>query len=239
MASEDPLPKELPENQGVSNPEFRTLLRASMKFKSRSHDTHHSTHLPEITSSPSSSINTVLIGDSMFERLKTTGIDTKLAKLPSSFNAGVGGDKIENVLYRLDFGLLDLLENKNVKLWVVIVGTNNLKKALKSVEVERYQLLLQALLRIAPGSRVIMCEIFRRKDIDDQFVENSNEMLRGLVGEMNRKLGEERISWVEAPVGITKDRLVDHVHLDEEGYRIWDETLYPRIEELLGVVGAT
>jgi lysophospholipase L1-like esterase len=64
-------------------------------------------------------------------------------------------------------------------------------------------------------------------------------MLRGLLGEMNGKLEEERISWVEATVGITKDRLVDHVHLDEEGYRIWDETLYPRIEELLGVLGAT
>jgi hypothetical protein len=239
MASEDSLPKELPENQGLSNPEFRILLQTSTKFKSRSHDTHHSTYLPELTSSPSGSISTVLIGDSMFERLKTTGNDTRLAKLPSSFNAGVGGDKIENVLYRLDLGLLDLLEGKKVKLWVVMVGTNNLKKALKSAEVERYQLLLQALLRLAPGSRIIVCEIFRRKDIDDQFVESSNEMLRGLVGEMNGKLGEERILWVEAPVGITKDRLVDHVHLDEEGYRTWDEALCPRIEELLGVLDTT
>jgi lysophospholipase L1-like esterase len=238
MTSEDLSPKNLPENQGLSNPEIRTLFQASMKFKSRSHDTHHSTHLPELTSSASGSMNVVFIGDSMFERLKTTGINTKLASLPTSFNAGIGGDKIENVLYRLDLGLLDLLEKKNVKLWVVMVGTNNLKKALKGVEVERYRLLLQALLRIAPKSRVFVCGVFRRKDIDDQFVESSNEMLRGLVDEMNGKLAAERLSWVEAPVGITKDRLADHVHLDEEGYKIWDETLYPKIEELLGVAGA-
>lgn len=121
-----------------------------------------------------------------------------------------------------------------MKLWVVMVGTNNLKKALKGLEVERYRVLLQALSRIAPGSKVAVCDVFRRKDINDSFVEKSNEMLMSLVGQMNGNLGEERVVWVDAPEGVTKERLVDHVHLDEEGYGIWDVVLYQKIEELLG-----
>jgi hypothetical protein len=50
---------------------------------------------------------------------------------------------------------------------VVEVGTNNLKRALKSKEIEIYRLLLRTLLKISPSSRIIACEIFKRKAIDN------------------------------------------------------------------------
>lgn len=220
------------ENQHLSKLEFQKLLQVEMKYKARSHNTYQSTHAPELNAEPKVDIHTVLIGDSMLERLKNTGRNTKLAQLPSSLNAGVGGDKIENVLYRLDLGLTSQLESRNVKLWVVMIGTNNLKKALKKVELERYRLLLQALLRISPTSRILCCEIFKRKDIEECYVEESNRSIRDVVEEMNQNLGE-KIFWVEAPEGVTKERLVDHVHLDKEGYRLWDEVLYDRAQGLL------
>ena len=39
----------------------------------------------------------------------------------------VGGDKIENVLYRIKLGLLQLCKPLGVVLWVVHTGTNNLR----------------------------------------------------------------------------------------------------------------
>lgn len=231
MASASMSTSDAHENQDLSKLKFQKLLQAAMKYKARSHNTYQSTHVTGLNAEPKVDINTVLIGDSMFERLKNTGRNTRFAQLPSSFNAGVGGDKIENVLYRLDLGLMSQLDTRNVKLWVVMIGTNNLKKALKKVEVERYRLLLQALLRISPRSRILCCEIFKRKDIDDCHVEESNRAIRGVIEEMNGNLGE-KIFWVEAPDGVTKERLVDHVHLDKEGYILWDEVLYARVEEL-------
>jgi lysophospholipase L1-like esterase len=129
--------------------------------------------------------------------------------------------------------MLSLLEERNVKLWVVMVETNNLKKALKPAEVERYRLLIQTLLRISPTSKILACELFKRKDLDDRYVEESNEALRSLVKEMNGNLGWKTY-WLDAPTEVTKEHLADHVHLDEEGYRIWDYALYPLIGELLG-----
>ncbi|KAF9180600.1 hypothetical protein BGZ51_006080 [Haplosporangium sp. Z 767] len=232
-----------------------------MSFKERSHTTYHSIHLPELAYVPSkvpeftkdsqtshqvpvpppvshniktlTPIETVLIGDSMLERLKTTGASTALAQHPGSFNAGCGGDKIENVLYRLSF-MTPHLERCAIKLWVVMVGTNNLrKKGLRPSDVPLYRLLLQALLRMAPGSKILACEVFQRKDIEDRYVDEANRMIREMVQEMNTNVGEERIFWSEAPIQVTKDHLEDHVHLDQEGYRIWDETLHPKILKLL------
>lgn len=87
-----------------------------MKFKARSHDTYLETHPPELKLKPTEPIEIVLIGDSILERLKTTGVHTRTAELLLSFNAGGGGDKTENVLFRLDLGMLSLLEERNVKL---------------------------------------------------------------------------------------------------------------------------
>lgn len=38
-----------------------------------------------------------------------------------------------------------------------------------------------------------------------------------------------RVIWVEARHLITKDMLVDHVHLNEEGCRVWDAVLFPYV----------
>ncbi|KAG0320342.1 hypothetical protein BGZ97_000261 [Linnemannia gamsii] len=156
-------------------------------------------------------LSTVLIGDSMIERFKTTGASTGLAQLPGSFNAGCGGDKIENVLFRLDL-MYPLLQNCNsIKVWVVMVGTNNLrKKGFRPTDVALYHLLLQALLRVAPGSKVLLCEMFQRQDIGDQYVDEANRMVRGMIDEMNRNLGEVRVVWSEAPEDFTKRMLEDH-----------------------------
>lgn len=204
------------------------------KYKARSHNTTNEIHLQELEQRKDEPFDVVLIGDSMLERLKTTGASTKTAHMPSAFNAGVGGDKIENVLYRLGtLGMMTKLSDKGVKLWVVMIGANNLKKALKPEEIKLYRLLLQALLKMSPTGKIISCEIFKRKDIDDAHVDESNRLLQGVVKEMNDSLGEERIFWQAAPASITKDNLQDHVHLNREAYGIWDDTLYPRIQELL------
>ncbi|KAF9434065.1 hypothetical protein BGZ76_008627 [Entomortierella beljakovae] len=230
------------ENQDKSKEEFQILIQNAMSYKERSNTTLNEVHLPELTPSsttevtePQSPIDVVLIGDSMLERLKTTGTSTELAKLPKSFNAGCGGDKIENVLFRLSF-MSPLLENRSIKLWVVMVGTNNLrKKGLRASDIELYRLLLQALLRIEPESKILACEVFKRKDIGDGYVDEGNRLIKAMITEMNVNLGSEqdRIIWSSVPVEPTIEHLDDHVHLNEEGYRIWDETLYPRVKNYI------
>jgi hypothetical protein len=179
-----------------------------------------------------------------------------------AWNAGVGGDMCFNILYRLSNGLYTVLKetqhqhiniddtlnknknkgetNMNIKLWILASGTNDLtkKRSLRTKELEAYRLLLEACLRIAPNSKVLACDMFYRKDISDAIVEMGNEMLEQVVKDVNQELvkegDEERAIWVEARQLIGKNRLMDHVHLDEKGYEIWDEVLWPLVSQILG-----
>jgi len=53
--------------------------------------------------------------------------------------------------------------------------------------------------------------------------------MQGVVKELNETFGEQRIYRTEAFA--TADKLLDdHVHLNEEGYKVWDNPLYPQIQ---------
>ena len=65
-----------------------------------------------------------------------------------AINLGVGGDKIQNVLYRMSLGLLDMLQPLPIKLWVIHVGSNNLspqKGPLGPREMSKLWLMIQAI----------------------------------------------------------------------------------------------
>ncbi|KAL1797595.1 hypothetical protein ACET3X_004201 [Alternaria dauci] len=211
--------------------------------------------------SNTSPINVIYLGNSMLERFKTTGANTNIGELGNTgvaWNAGVGGAKNESVAYRLKEGLYDMLSNAkkercNIKVWILASGTNNLhaKHPFREQDVESWRVLVEACLRLAPESTVLACDMAYRKDIADGFVDESNRMLKEVVEGMNKTLQKEaeeedglqgdryhndRVKWVDSRHVISKDMLVDHVHLNEEGYRAWDAVLWPLVAEVLSTL---
>ncbi|KAI4655088.1 uncharacterized protein J4E79_008153 [Alternaria viburni] len=210
-----------------------------------------------------SPISVVYLGNSMLERFKTSGITTDIGKLSDTgvaWNAGVGGDSNQNVAYRLAGGLYSLLKTAkkdvcDIKLWIVASGTNNLqkKRAFQKQDVESWRVLVEACLRIAPESTVLACDMSYRLDIPDAIVDQSNEMLREVVGEINGALRaekehalqtyedqterdrEDKVKWVDTRHMFIKNMLDDHVHLNEEGYWLWDFVLWPHVARVLVV----
>ena len=193
--------------------------------------------------------------------IKTTGANTNIGRLGNmgvAWNAGVGGDKNESVAYRLNEGLYDMLRNAkkercNIRVWILTSGTNNLhaKRPFRKQDVESWRMLVETCLRIAPESMVLACDMTYRKDIADVFVDESNRMLKEVVEEMNEILQKDmekedhsqsgkcqgdRVKWIDSRHVISKDMLVDHVHLNEEGYRTWHTALWPLVAEVLGIL---
>ncbi|KAF6788430.1 acetylhydrolase [Colletotrichum musicola] len=238
------------------------LLSRHAKYKQRSYETSRDRHIPELRSRPDEP-SVVLLGDSMIERMITTGLSPSFLPWPSAsmvsddviaqhnnsasgpalhrlegvFNAGVGGDKIENLVYRLVGStdvdrpldsLLDLLRQRKVRVWVLHVGTNNLhpKRGLKEKHLDLLRLVVGALLEA--GGRVLLVGLFRRRDVGDDLVGEATEGYRRIAREFEaRESG--RVEFVE-PSEVEMDRcLEDHVHLNEEGYRVWGEMLMKRV----------
>jgi lysophospholipase L1-like esterase len=242
----------------LSDTQLEGLINEQARFKQRSHTTHIQTHQQELENSTSNNtfsttlselplqIDIVLLGDSMLERFKTTGKYTQIGQLPYPrvFNAGVGGDRIENVLYRIKLGLLSLLKPKSPKLVVIQVGTNNLRprQPLQRQNLDDYHLLLQALLRFLPAeTQILVTGLFKRRNIDEQFVSQSNIAIKELVHTINtEQIGRQtqqnyRVHWIDPPEEIRPNHLADNVHLNFDGYQIWVEKLYPKIQQLLAI----
>lgn len=73
------------------------------------------------------------------------------------------------------------------------------------------------------------CDLLYRLDIPDGIVDASNRALKECLDGMD----EERVMWVEARHVIPREMLVDKVHLNEEGYEVWDGVLWPYVAKVL------
>ncbi|KAK0665475.1 SGNH hydrolase-type esterase domain-containing protein [Cercophora samala] len=227
-------------------------LKTIAKYKQRSFQTSLNSHIPLFESmSPTdlSSPDVVLIGDSMIERMLTTGNcgpnltspwpsttmlpddSTKQLQGDRVLNLGVGGDKIQNVAYRLVGDATRDLKSvaevlagrRSVKLWVLQVGTNNLnpKKGLGDGDMDALRLLVEALLEIGRADcKVLVTGLFLRRDISQNRIEQANEKIQRVIEHVES--GQPgRVVWLPATGDVKQDHLVDHVHLDEDGYRNW------------------
>lgn len=244
-----------------------------------------------------------LLGSSLIERMKTTGQCDNLETWPSEImtpdsdiqamndarddtdadpvariqgvaNFGCGGDKINNILYRVmgdsHVGLNGLLQElnpstedslttrRNLKLWVIQAGTNNLhrKHGLKDDDVRSMGVLLRTLHYLSrPGTKFLLTGLFYRTDIPNELVDRANEAYKSLVATLDQEVpeapqqadttnqsqsstalgyGNGTFSFLPAPqVDDSSPWLIDHVHLHQNAYQKWMKTLLPKVHDML------
>ncbi|KAK6606991.1 hypothetical protein ACHAPF_001833 [Botrytis cinerea] len=212
----------------MSDIELNNQIKENSKWKKRSEETTLNVHFPELDNTSLKTTSLVLIGSSMLERFKTTGHDLELGPKPGIFNAGVGGDTIPNVLYRIDLGLLRKAKTQEkVGMVIVNIGSNDLKKPGRSLtEAQLYQftLHLEALRRTFPGARIVVTALFYKKDVHLSDIDRSNEDLQKIVS------GLPRVEWLAAPDIDLDNHYEDHVHLNRAGYEVWNEWLVEKLE---------
>ena len=134
--------------------------------------------------------------------------------------------------------LFDLLEALPIKLWVVHIGSNNLRPSkgpLGEQDTRKLWLLLRAIFsRSSDDAKILLCGIFERRDMQGGQVSGSNEKLVATVEKLNKLEGRERVFYQAMPSSIDITRhLADQAHLNVAGYRIWDEVLSAKVDELL------
>jgi hypothetical protein len=76
--------------------------------------------------------NIFLIGSSMMERWLSTGLEywnDSILPTYKVFNAGVGGDKTQNLLWRLEHGLISSLPMQSRPQFIILqIGSNNIEQ---------------------------------------------------------------------------------------------------------------
>jgi lysophospholipase L1-like esterase len=189
-------------------------------------------------------IDVYFIGDSITRRWGALDYPELLANFTSNFfgwnaaNFGWGGDRIENMLWRLDNGELPPV---GPKIFVVQAGTNNLGDFESAEErvaaiAAGIEAIVERCRRHAPESLVVLTAVFPRRDRPE-----FNASIAAINAKLAAFAAVQRIRYVD--IG---DRLVDSrgllreemsedgLHLSRAAYQIWADALKPIFVERLG-----
>jgi lysophospholipase L1-like esterase len=188
-------------------------------------------------------------GDSITRRWGATDRPEFLANWRKNFfgwNAadfGWGGDKVQNMLWRVENGELD---GVNPKVIVILAGTNNVGKVpaddARVAEITQGIRDLVGMCRQkAPSATILLTAIFPRNDspVANPAISGINEGLAKFADgksvrfvDINDKLADKN--------GILFDGMtVDKLHPSLAGYEAWADALRPLLVELLGPPAAT
>ena len=151
-------------------------------------------------------------------------------------NLGIGGDWIQNVRWRIRNGVLDQVHPKVI---VVMIGTNNISGGFTPDEiVEGIGLLIKDLYEKAPGSKILLYGIFPRgAGLKDQ----KHEMIRQINAKLALMADNKKIFYmdigdklVESDGSISTEMMKDRLHIGLKGYKIWEASLTPVIDKMMG-----
>ncbi|MGH7131151.1 MAG: GDSL-type esterase/lipase family protein [Phycisphaerales bacterium] len=178
----------------------------------------------------------VFLGASIVERWESVGRERWDAVwLPRhAINCGIGGDRTQHVLWRLDDGLLEALANdRNSIRWIVLnIGSNNTDVDSAKEIAAGTEAILSKLHTRLPNARVVLTMLPRER--------NSNVPIRRrmleLLNILTLDLAQPEWSWVTvldlwpqmlAGDGSTipPELMPDAVHPSAAGYVIWSKEL--------------
>jgi len=155
-----------------------------------------------------------------------------------AFNLGIGGDRTEHVLWRIENGAL---KNLSPKVTVLMIGTNNTGQEEGQPAAETIQgisAILDELNDRLPDTQVILHAIFPRGATteDPKRIVNAeiNKALPALAAEKGAEFLDINHLFLEHDGTLPRNIMPDLLHPKKEGYRLWVTGLKPSLDRLFG-----
>lgn len=154
-------------------------------------------------------------------------------------NFGIGGDRTQHVLWRIDNGEIDNIRPKVV---VLMIGTNNLGANSNAEIAEGVKAILDRLRSKLPTTKVLLLGIFPRGSNADKTVAAVTPQPR--VAEINTQLatfddGGKTVRYLDIGPSFLVDGQVaranmpDFLHLTPAAYQIWADAMEPTLAKML------
>jgi beta-glucosidase len=158
----------------------------------------------------------------------------------SALNFGIGGDKTQNVLWRIEH---DELKGLAPRVLVLEVGVNNLFELSvpRTAIAAGVQACVEAIQSRLPQAEVIVVNVFPHEELPSHLARQRGEELRAAIRALDLDhrphvhlldFGDRFLS----PDGTLKPGLfvADHLHLTTAGYEVYAQALAPLVVSLLG-----
>lgn len=180
----------------------------------------------------------IFIGDSITQGWEGEGKEVwaKYYAHRNAVNLGIGGDRTQHVLWRLDNGNLDGLKPKAA---VLMIGTNNSNGEDNTPEqiADGIAAIVKKLRAKLPDTKILLLSIFPRSE--------NFSVQRGKLAMINqvirRQTDGKNVVWVDFGHQFLNDDgtmprslMPDYLHLSKRGYEIWAEAVEEQLSGILG-----
>jgi lysophospholipase L1-like esterase len=193
-----------------------------------------------LTNKPAAKV--LFLGDSITDgwRSKGKAVWEKNYAPLNAINLGIGGDRTQHVLWRMENGELEGIKPKAV---VLMIGTNNTGKEKDGSArnatpeiIEGVTAIVKGLRKKMPEARILLLAIFPRgqkgEPIRDQLAEINKALSKLDDGKMVNYLDIGQ-KFLEADGTLSKDIMPDLLHPNEKGYEIWADAIKEPLAKLL------
>ncbi len=183
-------------------------------------------------------IDLLFVGDSITDNWRRPGkaVWTTRYEPLKAANFGIGGDRTEHVLWRLQNGEL---KGIHPKVTVLMIGTNNTGRDTSAQIAEGVTAIVNEIKKQLPETKILLLAVFPR-------AEKPDSPLRTKIAEVNRTIarlddGGKSVAYLDIgdkflqPDGVLPASIMpDFLHPNEKGYEIWGDAMAPKLSELLG-----
>lgn len=197
----------------------------------------HSRHLARAKQGP---IDLLFLGDSITQSWNDNDTWKRYYAPRNAANFGIGGDRTQHLLWRLDHGALEGYQPKVV---VLLIGTNNIGNCTLDDIAEGVKAILTRLRTHFPSTRILLLGVLPRygdrPPSPDALTAQPDPRVPALNSRLKSLADGKSVSFLDIgphflnPDGsIPKALMPDFLHFSELGYRTWADAMEPLLWEL-------
>jgi lysophospholipase L1-like esterase len=178
-------------------------------------------------------VDLLFLGDSITQGWNNNEVWQRHYGPRNAANFGIGGDRTQHVLWRIQNGELDGIEPKVV---VLMIGTNNADSATAEEIAQGITAIVHELRRRLPKARILLLGVFPRRDKPEAIQENLtavNAKIAGLDDGSHVKFLDIGKAFQNKDGTISPEIMPDQLHLSRKGYRIWADAMEPTLWSML------
>jgi lysophospholipase L1-like esterase len=181
-------------------------------------------------------IDVVFLGDSITDAWRSDGKQVWKERFEplKAVNFGIGGDRTQHVLWRIQNGELKGFHPKVV---VLMIGTNNLGSNTNEEIADGITTIIHEIQHLQPHTKVLLLGIFPRgakaTDKNRDRIKDINKMIAKLDDGKKVRYLDIGEKFLDTEGNLPKDIMPDALHLSAKGYKIEADAIQPTLEELL------
>lgn len=182
-------------------------------------------------------VDLLFIGDSITQGWEGAGknVWAKYYAPRNAVNLGIGGDRTQHVLWRLDHGNIEGISPKAA---VLMIGTNNSGTNTSEQIADGVEAIVKKLRTKLPKTKILVLAIFPRGATPDDAKRKVNEGANARIA----KLADDKMvhfldigpKFLDKDGNLSKEVMPDLLHLNEASYMTWAEAIEPKLKEMLG-----